>query len=67
MTLSASMITRSRLLSTPGETSWRYGVKGIPHYILIGRDNRIAVADTLESRHLPPTEEQIKALLQTGS
>ena len=24
-----------------GETAWRYGVTGIPHYILIGRDNRI--------------------------
>lgn len=47
-----------------GETSWRYGVEGIPHYILIGRDNRIAFADALESRHLPPTEEQIEALLR---
>ena len=50
-----------------GETSRRYGVEGIPHYVLIGRDNRIAIADALESRHLPPTEEQIKALLQAGS
>ena len=44
-----------------GETSRRYGVEGIPHYILIGRDNRIALVDEL------PTEEQIKALLQAGS
>ena len=44
-----------------GETSRRYGVKGIPHYILIGRDNRIALVDEL------PTEEQIKALLPAGS
>ena len=44
-----------------GETARRYGVGGIPHYILIGRDNRIALVDEL------PTEEQIKALLQAGS
>ena len=44
-----------------GETSRRYGVEGIPHYILIGRDNRIALVNDL------PTEEQIKALLQAGS
>ena len=44
-----------------GETSWRYGVEGIPHYILIGRDNRIALVNDL------PTEEQIKALLEAGS
>ena len=44
-----------------GETSRRYGVEGIPHYILIGRDNRIALVNEL------PTEEQIKALLQAGS
>ncbi len=51
-----------------GETARRYGVEGIPHYILIGRDNRIARdGESLESRHLPPTEEQIKALLQAGS
>ncbi|MDE2806952.1 MAG: TlpA disulfide reductase family protein [Gemmatimonadota bacterium] len=47
-----------------GETFRRYGIgpKGpIPHYILIGRDNRIALVNDL------PTEEQIKALLQAGS
>ena len=51
-----------------GETVWRYGVEGIPHYILIGRDNRIARdGESLESRHSPPTEEQIEALLRAGS
>ena len=47
-----------------GETYRRYGLGPggpIPHYILIGRDNRIALVDDL------PTEEQIKALLQAGS
>ena len=47
-----------------GETFRRYGLDPggpIPHYILIGRDNRIALVDEL------PTEEQIKALLQAGS
>ena len=48
-----------------GETSWRYGVEGIPHYILIGRDNRIVPIEVPGNQ--PPTEEQIKALLQTGS
>ena len=51
-----------------GETSRRYGVEGIPHYILIGRDNRIARdGESLGTRHLPPTEEQIKAQLKAGS
>ena len=51
-----------------GETSRRYGVEGIPHYILIGRDNRIARdGESLESRHSPPTEDQIEALLRAGS
>ena len=51
-----------------GETSRRYGVEGIPHYILIGRDNRIARdGESLESRHSPPTEEQIEVLLRAGS
>ena len=47
-----------------GETYRRYGLDPggpIPHYILIGRDNRIALVNEL------PTEEQIKALLQAGS
>ena len=47
-----------------GETFRRYGIEPggpIPHYILIGRDNRIALVNDL------PTEEQIKALLQAGS
>ena len=44
-----------------GETARRYGVGGIPHYILIGRDNRIALVNEL------PTEEQIEALLQADS
>ncbi|MDE2742411.1 MAG: TlpA disulfide reductase family protein [Gemmatimonadota bacterium] len=47
-----------------GETYRRYGIgpKGpIPHYILIDRDNRIALVNEL------PTEEQIKALLKAGS
>ena len=47
-----------------GETYRRYGIgpKGpIPHYVLIDRDNRIALVNEL------PTEEQIKALLQAGS
>ena len=44
-----------------GETARRYGVEGIPYYILIGRDNRIALVNDL------PTEEQIKALLEAGS
>ena len=47
-----------------GETYRRYGIGPggpIPHYILIGRDNRIALVNDL------PTEEQIKALLQAGS
>ncbi|MDE2814269.1 MAG: TlpA disulfide reductase family protein [Gemmatimonadota bacterium] len=47
-----------------GETYRRYGIgpKGpIPHYILIDRDNRIALVNEL------PTEDQIKALLQAGS
>ena len=48
-----------------GETSWRYGVTGIPHYILIGRDNRIAPIEVPGNQ--PPTAEQIEALLQTGS
>ncbi len=48
-----------------GETSYRYGIVGIPHYILIGRDNRIVPIEALGNQ--PPTEEQIKALLQTGS
>ena len=48
-----------------GETARRYGVVGIPHYILIGRDNRIVPIEALGNQ--PPTEEQIKALLQTGS
>ena len=47
-----------------GETYRRYGLGPggpIPHYILIGRDNRIVLVKEL------PTEEQIKALLQAGS
>ncbi len=47
-----------------GETFRRYGIEPggpIPHYILIDRDNRIALVNDL------PTEEQIKALLQAGS
>ena len=48
-----------------GETSRRYGIVGIPHYILIGRDNRIVPIEALGNQ--PPTEEQIKALLQAGS
>ena len=47
-----------------GETFRRYGLDPggpIPHYILIDRDNRIALVNEL------PTEEQIKALLQAGS
>ena len=47
-----------------GETYRRYGIgpRGpIPHYILIGRDNRIALVNEL------PTEEQIKALLQADN
>ena len=47
------------------ETAWRYGVTGIPRYFLIGRDNRIVPVEALGN--FPPTEEQIKALLQTGS
>ena len=47
-----------------GETYRRYGLDlggPIPHYILIGRDNRISLVNDL------PTEEQIKALLEAGS
>ncbi len=47
-----------------GETYRRYGLDPggpIPHYILIGRDNRIALVNDL------PTEEQIEALLQAGN
>ena len=47
-----------------GETYRRYGLDPggpIPHYILIGRDNRIALVNEL------PTEEQVEALLQAGS
>ena len=47
-----------------GETYRRYGLDlggPIPHYILIDRDNRIALVNDL------PTEDQIKALLQAGN
>ena len=47
-----------------GETYRRYGIgpRGpIPHYILIDRNNRIALVNEL------PTEEQIKALLQADN
>ena len=47
-----------------GETYRRYGLDPggpIPHYILIDRDNRIALVNEL------PTEEQVEALLKAGS
>ncbi len=48
-----------------GETFRRYGLDAggpIPHYILIGRDNRIVSVG-----NQPPPKEQIEALLQAGS
>ena len=43
-----------------GETYRRFGVEGIPQYVLIGRDGRLAETGLLGS---VPSAEQIEALL----
>ena len=46
-----------------GETYRRFGVEGIPQYVLIGRDGRLAETGLLGS---VPSAEQIEALLATN-
>ena len=43
-----------------GETARRYGVEGIPQYVLIGKDGKLVFSGL---HHDPPTEAEIEALL----
>jgi thiol-disulfide isomerase/thioredoxin len=46
-----------------GETARRYGVEGIPQYVLIGKDGKLVHSGL---RHDPPAETEIEALLKVA-
>lgn len=46
-----------------GKTARRYGVEGIPQYVLIGKDGNLVFSGL---HHDPPTETEIEALLKAA-